>query len=109
MRLLTFSHAPIAAQVIECEDDRKLRNFYDKRINQVIAASEIARMFCFCFEIGLTHHGRLLRVIASVMSLRVMCSKSLEETTSRAFAWFRCIARKFNLRPRTVVCFVAKF
>jgi len=22
-------------QVIECDDDRKLRNFYDKRINQV--------------------------------------------------------------------------
>jgi hypothetical protein len=37
MRLLTLSHAPIAAQVIECEDDRKLRNFYDKRINQVIS------------------------------------------------------------------------
>ncbi len=26
---------PPHVQVIECDDDRKLRNFYDKRINQV--------------------------------------------------------------------------
>ena len=40
-------------QVIECEDDRKLRNFYDKRINQVI--------------------GRLLSTFADIILRPLLC------------------------------------
>ena len=42
-------------------------------------------------ELDLIPSCRLLRANASVMNSRVTSSKSPEETTSRVFAWSRCV------------------
>jgi hypothetical protein len=55
-------------QVIECDDDRKLRNFYDKRINQVCirmlmpALSPAAIFVASCFLFVHFCFGVVIRV-----------------------------------------------